>query len=317
MLTVTLMSGKRPVLDPACAEAVEVAREALTDVAPPGTVGGHLGVEPEAERMVLHTFAAELPGYRGWRWAATVMRASRSKTVSVGETVLLPGSDSLLSPTWVPWTERLRPGDLGVGDLLPTDEDDPRLEPGWNVLEDAELELALEADGTLDAAAAGAADDDGDDAEDGWVAADALLAVSLELDLLRPRVLSPIGLDDALDRWTAGEHGPDAPIAQSAPALCATCGFRIPLRGSLGHGFGICANEISPSDGHVVSLGHGCGAHSEAAVIPAMAERPDPVVDEVGFETVAREPRAEAPPSGTAPDETAVTPELAVELGHG
>jgi len=134
-------------------------------------------------------------------------------------------------------------------------------------------------------------------------------------------VLSPIGLDDAIDRWTAGDHGPDAPIAQSAPALCATCGFRIALRGTLGHGFGICANEISPSDGHVVSLGHGCGAHSEAAVIPAMAERPEPVVDEVGFETVEREPREE----GSSPDveptaasgDAAVTPELAVELGHG
>jgi hypothetical protein len=304
---VNLLSGKRPLLDSTCAEAVEVAREALGDVAPPGTVGAHLGVEPEAERMVLHTFAAELPGYRGWRWAATVMRASRSKTVSVGETVLLPGPESLLSPAWVPWTERLRHGDLGVGDLLPTDEDDPRLEPGWNALEDAELEVTPpELDAEPDA------EPDAED-EDGWVDSGALLAVSLELDLLRPRVLSPIGLDDAIDRWTAGDHGPDAPIAQSAPALCATCGFRIALRGTLGHGFGICANEISPSDGHVVSLGHGCGAHSEAAVIPAMAERPEPVVDEVGFETVEREPREESAP---APDETAVTPELAVELGH-
>jgi hypothetical protein len=263
--------------------------------------------------MVLHTFAAELPGYRGWRWAATVMRASRSKTVSVGETVLLPGPESLLSPAWVPWTERLRHGDLGVGDLLPTDEDDPRLEPGWNALEDAELEVTppeLDPEAELDAEPD--AEPDAED-EDGWVDSGALLAVSLELDLLRPRVLSPIGLDDAIDRWTAGDHGPDAPIAQSAPALCATCGFRIALRGTLGHGFGICANEISPSDGHVVSLGHGCGAHSEAAVIPAMAERPEPVVDEVGFETVEREPREESAP---APDETAVTPELAVELGH-
>jgi hypothetical protein len=323
LLTVNLLSGKRPVLDSACAEAVEVAREALADVAPPGTVGAHLGAEPEAERVVLHTFAAELPGYRGWRWAATVMRASRSKAVSVGETVLLPGPDSLLSPTWVPWNERLRPGDLGVGDLLPTDEDDPRLEPGWNALEDAELEVAREVDAEVDAdtvldadAVLDADSEPGADAdvEDGWVDSGALLAVSLELDLLRPRVLSPIGLDDAIDRWTSGDHGPDAPIAQSAPALCATCGFRIALRGTLGHGFGICANEISPSDGHVVSLGHGCGAHSEAAVIPAMAERPEPVVDEVGFESVEREPHEAS--SEVTPDEPAVTPELAVELGH-
>ncbi len=329
MPVVTLLSGKRPVLDPACADAVEVAREAISDVAPDGTVGAHLGVEPEEERMVLHSFEATLPGYRGWRWAVTVMRASRSKSVSVGEVVLLPGSDSLLSPTWVPWTERLRPGDLGVGDLLPTDEDDPRLEPGWNALEDIHAEIAESEEGAEDEA--GNASDAG--GSDGWVDADAILAVSIELDLMRPRVLSPIGLDDATDRWNAGDHGPDAPIAQSAPALCATCGFRVPVRGTLGHAFGVCANEISPSDGHVVSLAHGCGAHSEAVVVPAMAERPEPVIDEVGFEPMAREtPEVAADPAADevsdpetsaaaaaviAGPDTSMTPELAVELGHG
>ena len=321
MPTVTLLSGKRPVLDSVCVDAVEVAREAVSEVAPEGTVGSHLGVEPEEERMVLHSFEANLPGYRGWRWAVTVMRASRSKSVSVGEVVLLPGSDSLLSPTWVPWTERLRPGDLGVGDLLPTDEDDPRLEPGWNAIEDIEAEVSE---------FAGDADNEDDERDapsgDGWVDADAILAVSLELDLMRPRVLSPIGFDDAIDRWQAGEHGPDAPIAQTAPAHCATCGFRVPVRGTLGQAFGICANEISPSDGHVVSLGHGCGAHSEAVVVPAMAERPEPVIDDVGFVTVERVVLADEPADAelinaeAASDETSntdVTSELAVELGHG
>ena len=40
-----------------------------------------------------------------------------------------------------------------------------------------------------------------------------------------PRVLSPIGRDDAVDRWYSGDHGPTAPIAEAAPAHCATCGF--------------------------------------------------------------------------------------------
>ena len=342
MLTVTLLSGKRPALDSTCAEAVDVARDALADVAPSGTVGEHLGAEPEQERMVLHLFDSLLPGYRGWRWAVTVMRASRSKRVTIGETVLLPGPDALLSPEWVPWTERLRPGDLGVGDLLPTDEDDPRLEPGWNALDDdveaidrqiTASDVEVGAEGLLDDsedAGDGRAGDHAAAIDDGWVDADALLAVALELDLVRPRVLSPIGLDDATDRWIAGEQGPDAAIAQSAPAQCATCGFRIALRGLLGHAFGLCANEISPSDGHVVSLDHGCGAHSEAVVVPTMAERPDPVIDEVGFERVEREPAStdaevdverpetaesgEVVPDAAAPD---ATPESAVELGHG
>ncbi len=282
LLSVTLLSGKRPAIDPTCADAVDLARDAVAEVAPAGTVGEHLGVEPELERMVLHSFATTLPGYRGWRWAVTVMRASRGKSVSVGEVVLLPGPDSLLSPPWVPWTERLRPGDLGVGDLLPTDEDDPRLEPGWNALEDDEVDV-------VDDVADEAETDADGETDDGWVDGDALLAVAIELDLLRPRVLSPIGLDDAIDRWVAGDQGPSAPIAQTAPAHCDTCGFRIQLRGSLSHAFGICANEISPSDGRVVSLDHGCGAHSEAVVVPTMAERPEPVIDEVGFELVARE----------------------------
>jgi hypothetical protein len=336
LLTVTLLSGKRPALDPTCAEAVDVARDALADVAPSGTVGEHRGAEPEQERMVLHLFDSLLPGYRGWRWAVTVMRASRSKRVTIGETVLLPGPDALLSPEWVPWTERLRPGDLGVGDLLPTDEDDPRLEPGWNALDDdvdvVDPQISIsDADETADGLPT-----DSDDlpvTDEGWVDADALLAVALELDLVRPRVLSPIGLDDATDRWIAGEQGPSAAIAQSAPAQCATCGFRIALRGVLGHAFGLCANEISPSDGHVVSLDHGCGAHSEAVVVPTMAERPDPVIDEVGFEPVEREPasadaevhaelhnsvEADEQPTDAAPDASShAAPESAVEPGHG
>lgn len=348
MRTVTLLSGKRPALDPTCAEAVDVARDALADLAPAGTVGDHLSVEPEQERMALHLFEALLPGYRGWRWAVTVMRASRSKRVTIGETVLLPGPDALLSPEWVPWTERLRPGDLGVGDLLPTDEDDARLEPGWNALDDTVDVIDREIlDGAVTAAeptpesvvepptepvaeivdAAPADIDEDPDAasDDGWVDADAVLAVALELDLARPRVLSPIGLADATDRWIAGDQGPSAAIAQSAPAQCDTCGFRIPLRGMLGHAFGLCANEISPSDGRVVSLDHGCGAHSEAVVVPTMAERPDPVIDEVGFELVERVAPGEATDSTPEADadtgaDTAtsdVTPESAVELGHG
>ncbi|WP_141698634.1 DUF3027 domain-containing protein, partial [Streptomyces lushanensis] len=46
--------------------------------------------------------------------------------------VLLPGPDALLAPEWVPWSERLRPGDMGPGDLLPTEAEDLRLEPGYS-----------------------------------------------------------------------------------------------------------------------------------------------------------------------------------------
>ncbi|CAO0837174.1 hypothetical protein SMICM17S_05899 [Streptomyces microflavus] len=45
--------------------------------------------------------------------------------------MLLPGADAILAPEWVPWSERLRPGNIGPGDLLPTESEDLRLEPGW------------------------------------------------------------------------------------------------------------------------------------------------------------------------------------------
>src|SRR5687768_18109890 len=46
-------------------------------------------------------------------------------------------------------------------------------------------------------------------------------------------------------------------------ASCSSCAYLVHLSGALRQVFGVCANEWSPSDGRVVSLDHGCGAHSE------------------------------------------------------
>ena len=111
-----------------CADAVDVARAAAVEEAGNAArVGDHLGMEVEGERMVLHHFACRMRGYVGWHWAVVITRAARSKVATVNDVVLMPGEDALLAPDWVPWSERLRPGDLGVGDLLPTAVDDPRL----------------------------------------------------------------------------------------------------------------------------------------------------------------------------------------------
>src|SRR5262249_50605985 len=106
----TATTTGRAKLDQACAAALDVARDGL-DV---DGIGAHLEAVPAGERLVTHLFECTLPGYRGWRWAVTVARAPRSKRVTVCETVLLPGADALLAPVWVPWQERLQPGDLGV-----------------------------------------------------------------------------------------------------------------------------------------------------------------------------------------------------------
>jgi len=151
--------------------------------------------------------------------------------VTVSEVVLLPGVDALVAPAWVPWTQRVRAGDLGVGDLLPTNPDDPRLVPGYLSEDDPPVEQ-----------------------------------LSPELGLGRPRVLSREARLALLQRWRDGDRGPDSEMARSAPDRCASCGFYLPLGGLLAAALGVCGNELAPADGQVVHAEFGCGAHSEVQV---------------------------------------------------
>src|SRR2546423_10230412 len=111
--------GTRSKLDQMCADAVDLARSAVTEDVP----GAHLDAVPEGDRLVTHLFECGLSGYQGWRWAVTVTRVPRSRQVTICETVLLPGPDALVAPEWVPWHLRLKPGDLGVGDVMGTSRD--------------------------------------------------------------------------------------------------------------------------------------------------------------------------------------------------
>jgi hypothetical protein len=250
--------------DQACAEAVDLARDAVVAVVGAANVGDHVGLQAEGERIVTHLFDCADPAYTGWRWAVTVVRAPRAKAVTVSETVLLPGSGALLAPDWVPWHDRVRPGDLGVGDLMPAAPDDERLVP-LVVLEGYDAVTDWYAD---------AAEDEGP-AEPAELPAPG-----------RSRVLSVVGREDATERWYASEHGPRTPLAHAAPAHCVSCGFFVPLSGELGQVFGACANEYAPDDGRVVSADHGCGAHSEAMVTAAASRAAVPVIDEFGYDLV-------------------------------
>jgi len=243
---------RRSAPDAVCAAAIDLAREAASEAAEPGAVGEHLGFEADGERVVSHSFACTTRGYRGWLWTVTLARASRAKLATVSEVSLLPGPESVLAPEWLPWSERLRPGDMGVADVLPHVDDDPRLEQGWE--------------------ATGAEDVD---------------RVALtELGLGRPRVLSREGRDDAADRWHTGDLGPSSETAKAAAQSCSSCGFLVPTAGALRQVFGICANEWSPADGRVVALDFGCGAHSETDVERAAEHSPAPILDELGYDTV-------------------------------
>ncbi|WP_434175524.1 DUF3027 domain-containing protein [Brachybacterium conglomeratum] len=268
----------RPKLDAVAAAAVELAREALEDVTEPGQVGEHLRVEATGERLVTHVFECTMPGYRGWSWVVVLARASRAKAATVAETALLPGKDAILAPAWEPWSERLKPEDVGADDLLPYREQDERLEQGYEAT--------------------------GDEDED---------RVALwELGLGRPRVLSQEGRGEAAERWQAGEFGPRQTSSRgrkgTVPASCTSCGFLMKLSGSLRSEFGVCTNEWSPADGRVVHLGYGCGAHSETGQDDGEPEIPrgaGVIVDELDVEVVDDDKAAadaNAPADGDAAD---------------
>ena len=256
--------------DQVCAEAVDLARQALLGEAgvSPDLVGGHLGVEAIGDRVVVQLFDCLDPAYTGWRWAVSLARAPRSKLVTVDESVLLPGPEALLAPAWVPWQDRLRPGDVGIGDLLPASADDERLVP-LAVLE-------------------------GDDAVSDWFSprtdaedADAGPQETSELPSPgRSRVMSAYGRDDTADRWYESDHGPRTPLSHAAPANCLSCGFFVPLSGGLGRLFGACGNAFAPDDGRVVSADHGCGAHSESVLSGSGSQATAPVIDEFGYDLV-------------------------------
>ena len=93
------------------AAAVDVARAAIEGIAPAEQIGQHLAAKSEGDRLVTHLFESKLPGYGGWQWYAVLTRNSRSKAVTVDELGLLPSEDSILAPEWIPWAERVRPGD--------------------------------------------------------------------------------------------------------------------------------------------------------------------------------------------------------------
>ncbi len=115
-----------PLLTPT---AISVAREALADIAEGEEIGEHIGVTGLARNVAVHRFDADVPGYPGWEWNAVVACASGSRYVTVNEVALVPApeGEALRAPEWVPYSDRLRPGDLGPGDLMAPAPDDERL----------------------------------------------------------------------------------------------------------------------------------------------------------------------------------------------
>ena len=220
--------------------AVEQARAAIVEFSGENTVGEYLGAGFDDPTAATHRFLATLPGYQGWQWAVVVAAYPGATHATVSEVVLVPGPTALLAPKWVPWQDRVRPGDLSPGDLLAPLSDDPRLVPGYSASGDPQVD-----------------------------------ETAVELGLGRRQVLSDWGRAGAAQRWHDGEYGPGSAMARSTRRVCRDCGFYLPLAGSLGSMFGVCANELS-ADGQVVESEYGCGAHSDT---PAPAGTGSPLYD--------------------------------------
>jgi hypothetical protein len=157
----------------------------------------------------------------------------------------------LRAPEWIPWDQRIRPGDLAPGDLLAPPPGDPRLVPGYVATGDAEI----------------------DD-------------VAFEVGLGRRQVLSREGRADAAQRWYEGEYGPGADMAKAAAGTCGTCGFFLPVAGGLRAAFGVCANELA-ADGRVVHVEYGCGAHSDTAPPSGAGSPLYPAYDDAAVEAIS------------------------------
>jgi hypothetical protein len=214
---------------------LELARSAaIADAGNPELVGADVSVEIDDDgRVETYLFEAHLAGYKGWRWCVTIAKVDKKSEPTICDVVVLPGPDALLAPEWVAYRDRIQPGDVGVGDIVPSSLDDTRLVPSVH---------SLIADEDLDAMQV------------------------FDLGLGRARVMSIEGRDQASKRWYESDRGPQSPIAQAAPKPCSSCAFFVPISGSLRASFGVCANAISPEDARVVSVDHGCGAHSEATL---------------------------------------------------
>lgn len=245
----------------------ESARAALAHVGANG-VGEHLGVTAEDEVSATHHFACTMAGYRGWQWAVVVAAAPGTAIATISESALLPGPDALIAPEWLPWDQRVQPGDLSPGDLLATPTDDPRLVPGF----------------------AGTGDPEIDD-------------IAYVAGLGRRQVLSQYGRLDTAQRWFEGDFGPNSEMAKAAPSICGLCGFFAPLAGALHQEFGVCCNSMS-ADGHVVHFSYGCGAHSDT-VAPAPQPAFEPF-DDSAVEVVVIEPKTKSEAPAEAPVEAAL-----------
>jgi hypothetical protein len=146
------------------------AREAAVAAAPKKTVGDFVEVIDEGDNTLTFLFESKQKGYVGWRWSVTIFQGDSAPTVS--EVLLMPGSESLVAPKWIPWSERL--ADYKA------------------------LQLELEAQAALDAAEADEDEDSDDELDEDDVADEVGADLAVEGSETEPE-------EDSLDEAQSGE----------------------------------------------------------------------------------------------------------------
>jgi len=92
---------------------------AIEDAGKAEYVGEFYSIDSDEERVATYLFHAKLPGYTGWMWAVTVAKVDDQSDATICDVVLLPGAKALLAPNWVPYSQRIQPGDLGIINCWP------------------------------------------------------------------------------------------------------------------------------------------------------------------------------------------------------
>lgn len=261
--------------------------------------------------VVDYRFVSTMAGYEGWQWSVTLHYDREVDRWTVNESTLLPTEQALRPPKWIPWKDRLTPEDLTVVDSIGTAEDDERLEDGFRQTAQCVETVAAqsESEQTLKQTSEEAAQSQPEksarthqrnqmdvSAQSGAISEEDLEEAIQHLYLDRRRVMNAEAIAQTAQRWYSAQPGPKSLSTKIADGkACASCGFMIPLAGSLGNLFGVCANQWSPDDGRVVALDHACGQHSDIEP-PEPSQlwiQSAPAYDDYHIEIIQQSPREE------------------------
>jgi hypothetical protein len=108
-----------------------LAEKAARETAPANGVGKFLGVTTEDRETTSYRFESKLTGYVGWEWNVVIFQGKKSDDATVSEVVLLPGKESIVAPSWVPWADRRaeleksKAESLPISDLEVTEDSEP------------------------------------------------------------------------------------------------------------------------------------------------------------------------------------------------